>query len=122
MVMADTKWKIKKVDQGGDDLIGCLLEQTDSGFEFKSPNHDPPLSTLSGLMPMLPFTFPDFPYEGHIWSITVEEINVGKSGKDTLGSFTKNPDRPDEEEDGSWTADGTGKGADEDESATTAYA
>lgn len=121
--MADTKWKIKKVDRkGGDNLIGCLLEQTDDGFEFKGPNDEPPLSTLSGLIPMMPIVFPDFPYQGHIWRITVEAINVGKSGKETTGLFTKDPDRPDEEEDGSWTADGTGKGADEDASATSAYA
>ena len=122
--MADTKWKIKKVDiQAGNDLVGCLIEQTDTGFEFKAPNNDPPLSkTPEHLMPTLPFTFPDFPYEGHIWRITVDGINVGASRKEALGAFKQDPDNPAGEEDGSWTADGTGRGEDEDASATSAYA
>lgn len=121
--MADTKWKIKKTDLGGNDLIGCLLEETETGFEFKDPNSDPPLTqTPENLMPTLPFTFPDFPYEGHTWRITVREINVGSSRKEALGLFKRDPVSPEGEEDGSWTADGTGKGEDEDESATSAYA
>lgn len=122
--MADRKWKIHRTHGPivGEDLIDCLIDETETGFEFKDSEKVLLSETPGALTPTLPFTFPDFVYQDQTWRITVEELETGSDGHGSKGLWKKNPDDPDEEEDGSWTAEGIGKGADEDESATTAYA
>lgn len=122
--MANRKWKIKKtkgLDGGGEDLENCLIDETATGFEFKDPQKELLSKTPDGLMPTLPFPFPDFVYLGQAWAITVDSLETGTNGKEAHGSWS-NPTRPDGEPDGSWTADATTKSKDKHKRATRAYA
>ncbi len=122
--MADRKWKIHRTHGpiSGEDLIDCLIDETGTGFEFKGPDKILLSVTPGALPPTLPFPFPDFVYQDQTWRITVEGLESGADKTGAKGSWKRNPDDPDEEDDGSWTAQGTGRGEDEDEGATSAYA
>lgn len=105
------EWKIVKVEGGsrGSDLVGCRLIQTEFGFEFEKPDKSK-LSSEGGLMPTLPFSFPEFEYDGHHWTITVDSTETGKKDEEAIGKWKSKTIAPPDDEDGTWVAQAGGKG------------
>jgi hypothetical protein len=122
MAMAK-EWKIKSFEGGpsGSELIDCRLVETEFGFEFEDPEKSK-LSSKEGLMPTLPFSFSEFEYKGHHWTITVDSTETGKKKDEATGRWKTGKPKPPGDEDGTWVAQAGGKGEDLPEDASSAYA
>lgn len=70
----------------GSDLAGCHINENAAGtaYQFTAPNPNTVLSTTTGTsLPSVPFTFPEFTYDGLNWIITVNSLGVGVNGSGT---------------------------------------
>jgi hypothetical protein len=114
-LMPQNKWTINSSSGGndGNELVGCKIKQTSTGYDFTKPNNDVLASTTSTT---LPFSFPSFDYKTHSWTVTVTSL-----GSTAGGSWSNNDQSP-EQEVGSWSADATVDADDEDAGAASAYA
>jgi hypothetical protein len=121
------EWKIVSSQGGpsGAELIDCRLVQTEFGFEFEDPQKSK-LSSKEGLMPILPFSFSEFEYKGHHWTITVDSAETSddpsKKKNEATGRWKTGKPAPPDDEDGTWVAQAGGKGEDLPEDASSAYA
>ena len=94
----------------GQDLVGCHINQNAAGtaYQFTAPNITNILSTTTGTtLPIAPFSFPEFTYEGNTWDIDVTTLNGGASSNQAQGSWETNADNSIKETDpqsGEWTA------------------
>ena len=70
----------------GVDLVGCHITENASQtcYEFTQPNITNILAFTPGSsLPSLPFTFPEFSYDGLNWLVTVNSLPVGATGSGT---------------------------------------
>jgi hypothetical protein len=112
-------WVINSTTGGNDntDLIGCVLKQTDTGFEFKSG--DNLLASTNNTT--VPFTFSSFPFDGHNWTISVDSITGGPSNNQASGTWTNDDPTIQGAEDGTWVGQaGGGAGEDDGDQARSA--
>jgi hypothetical protein len=105
--MAKKKWTINSAGGGNadSDLIGCHIEETDTGYDLTAKHNTVLSSTTSST---LPFTFANFSYEGWIWNVSVFSLSHTASG----GWTNNDPDIKGEE--GTWSA-GASSEVDDDE-------
>lgn len=78
-------------------LVGCHIQQTDTGFNFTKPNISEILASTTGSS--LP-TFNDVSYKGYTWTITATSLTPNGPGS---GTWENDPHIADSE-DGDWTA------------------
>jgi hypothetical protein len=110
--MPRTTWRINS-SQGGRDnqeLIGCKLKQTDTGFDFTDADNDV-LATTTDTTP--PFTFDPFGFDSLTWTIQVTTVTGGQSNNEAQGTWSNNDPTIQGDEDGTWVGQ-AGGGADED--------
>jgi hypothetical protein len=110
--MPKKNWKIDFADGGNSasDLVGCRIRQTDNGYDFTNKNRELLASTHDA---GLPFSFVDFPYDNHTWTVTVLSLDNPATGG------WKNNVKGTQGEEGSWSAGAT-MDEDQDEDAAAA--
>lgn len=116
--MPQSQWTINNAGGGNDanDLVGCHIKSTATGFDFTKSDGTVLASTTSTAAP---FDFPAFTsFSGNFtWNVHVTSLsNPGGAN----GSWSNNDPTPAAEE-GSWSA-GAGTEGDTDESAASAKA
>lgn len=117
--MPKQTWTINSAAGGNDssDLIGCVLKETDTGFEFKNGN-DVLASTTDT---SVPFTFSSFSLDNHNWTVSVDSITGGPSNNQASGTWSNDDPTIEGAEDGTWVAQaGGGAGEDDGEQARSA--
>jgi hypothetical protein len=118
-------WTINNATGGKDksDLVGCHINLNAAGtaYQFTQPNVTEVLATTPGTsLPAVPFNFPQFPYKGYSWDISVTTLTGGASNNQAEGGWV-NSDPSIAAESGGWQAQaGAGAGDDEEVSAASA--
>lgn len=112
--MPQSRWTISSASGGNDanDLVGCHIVETGTGYDFTSPSNTVLASTTDTT---LPFSFSGFSYDDLTWTVTVNSL-----GNPASGSWSNSNPRPTEEE-GTWSAGAT-EGEDADAGAASANA
>jgi hypothetical protein len=98
--MPKKKWTIDKAggDPTGADLIRCHIKQTDTGYDFTSPN-DTVLKSIPMTNP--PLSFENFSYDDYTWTVNVTALT-----NPATGNWHNNKTGRKEEE-GTWSAGAT---------------
>ena len=122
------QWTIHHAEGDPDksDLIGChiIVNGDGTAYQFTESNVNNILSTTEGTtLPTPPFDFPNFPYDGHNWDLTVTTLTGGHSGNKAEGTWSNDDSQITNAQDGTYTAQ-AGSTVDEDpgESSTAAKA
>jgi hypothetical protein len=94
----------------GQDLVGCHINQNTAGtaYQFTAPNINTILATtLGSTLPSVPFSFPQFGYDGNTWNVSVSTLTGGNSNNKAEGTWATLGDRGIKEtgpQSGEWTA------------------
>jgi hypothetical protein len=93
-------WTISSARGGNDanDLVGCHIVGTATGYDFTAPNNAWLASTTDTT---LPFSFNSFLYDDWTWTVEVNSL-----GNPASGDWSNNNPSPTEEE-GTWSAGAT---------------
>jgi hypothetical protein len=110
--MPKSKWTINNASGGNtsSDLIGCHIKQTDTGYDFTSPNNAVLASTTSTTPP---FSFTGFDFEDWTWTVSVTSLS------NPAGGGWSNTDPTITGEEGTWSA-GADADADTEEASAAA--
>jgi hypothetical protein len=89
------------------DLVGCHINKNAAGtaYQFTQPNINTVLATTPGTsLPTPPFNFPQFPFNGYNWDISVTTLTGGAGSDRAAGTWKNDHPQITEEQGGDWTA------------------
>ncbi len=114
-------WTIHSGDVTGgstkSDLHGCHIKvnDTSTAYEFTKGGTVYATASNNGALPAVPFSFSNFGYADHNWTINVDTLTGGNSGNQAGGTWSNDASSITGAEGGDWTAQaGSGVGDDTD--------
>ena len=121
--MPQNIWTIHPTPGGGsngNDLTGCHIQQTATGYQLTAPNITNPLATTTATA--APFDFDNVSYQSLTWNIHVTTLPANANGSGTWATRATGPEDTGPQS-GDYTAQsGSGVDADADEAASSAKA